>query len=128
MPTAIETGARPSKQRPTDSARALVREVVGAKAYDRAWMDRLGVAVDKLTRAGRDGDVIREALREWEARSDVRTPEGLASVANDVAKRARGRPTVRPSTTDQRVADAQSLKRPEWDQPLTQPDRKAISS
>ena len=93
VPTAIETGSRRSKPQPTDSARQLVREIVGTADFDRDYRDRLAVQVDKLARAGRSPELIREVLREWLARSDVRTPEGLSSVANDVAKRSRGRPS-----------------------------------
>ena len=128
VPTAIETRSRPPKQRPTDGARTLVRQALPNAEYDRNWLDRLAIAVDKLRRAGRDPDLIREALHEWDQRSDIRTPEGLASVANDIAKRARSRPPgPGPSTTDARFAAGQALKRDDWNNPLTQPPQEAIT-
>ena len=54
--------------------------------------------------------------------------ENLASVANDIAKRARSRPPgPGPSTTDARFAAGQALKRDDWNNPLTQPPQEAIT-
>lgn len=119
VPTEIEPATRraPPLEIP-NAVRTLMRYTL-PPGIPRTVLDDLGTQVTRLVRDRNvDRADIETALRAYGQRSDA-GPRLLPHLVADAARARHGaspnRPAYRPSTTDQRVAQAQALKRPEWE-------------
>jgi hypothetical protein len=94
-----------------DAAR-LVRDLVPAD-HPATVRTALRLKASELIHSGTDPDDVAEALRRWVTKSGI-GPGVLASLVSDVVKERSGtaaRAGPGRSTTDERVAQAQALKR-----------------
>lgn len=111
-PAEIETAARRSRApTPTDSARTLVRFVLGDAGYPRRHLERLAVQVDRLARQHQPEPVIREALIEFD-RDPTARPEHLESICGDIVKRERGQrnSTRKPTKAERQFVELEAQK------------------
>ncbi|MEJ9078829.1 hypothetical protein WKY82_10445 [Gordonia malaquae] len=110
VPSEIGTAATLRTPKPSPAHKTTVRTILGGAGYPDTTITQLATQVGKL--AGKhDAELIAEALREWDRRPDVK-PAFLGSVLGDVVKARRARPAAPKSTTDERMAAVQALKRP----------------
>ncbi|ART68184.1 hypothetical protein BTO20_05925 [Mycobacterium dioxanotrophicus] len=86
--------AKPTPRQPSQAAKTVVRQTLGntgLAAYPRTFVDRLARQVENLTREGHPDALIRQALTEWDKRTDAR-PEWLPTVLGDLVKNQRATP------------------------------------
>lgn len=94
VPQHVDNAARPTPRQPGQAAKTVVRQSLGSTglaAYPRTFVDRLARQVENLTREGHPDTLIRQALTEWDKRSDAR-PEWLPTVLGDLVKNQRATP------------------------------------
>lgn len=111
-PQYFEATTRRDKRHPSAAAKTVVRQELGNAGYPRQTMDRLAVQVDKLA-PHHDDAPIREALREWDQRSNCELPEFLPTVLGDVIKRSRARASPDTSAHDAKVNDFLAYAQPQ---------------
>lgn len=94
VPQHIDNAARPTPRQPSQAAKTVVRQTLGTNglaAYPRTFVDRLARQVENLAREGHPDALIRQALTEWDKRTDAR-PEWLPTVLGDLVKNQRATP------------------------------------
>lgn len=104
---------QPGRQVPVDGWK-LVRDLPGISNLPQATKSALAIQASTLLHAGTEASLVAQALDLWMTKPTA-GPGLLPHLVAEVVKTANaplGSP--RPSTTDQRVAQAQALKRPEW--------------
>lgn len=117
----VSNASASENERPTgppiqrDAAR-LVRDIV-PNEHPSTVKTALRLKASELIHGGTEPDVVAEALTRWVGKSGI-GPGVLPSLVSDVVKERSGVTTVGAraaprSTTDDRVAQAQALKRPD---------------
>lgn len=130
----VSNADAPENERPTgppiqrDAAR-LVRDLI-PDGHPAAVKTALRLKASELIHAGTEPDDVAEALTRWVGKSGI-GPGVLPSLVSDVVKERSGVTTAGAraaprSTTDDRVAQAQALKRPDTTTPALLEPRRAL--
>ena len=95
-PRAVDNpaAAKAQQRQPSQAAKTVVRQTLGTAGlatYPRTFVDRLARQVENLAREGHPDQLIRQALTEWDTRTDAR-PEWLPTILGDLVKAARATP------------------------------------